>query len=91
MLRFEEISALVTSFLAYGQSAAHRRRPLLRRDVHALVRMIAVKRPRDPRSTNGAMLADQIDDLRAAGPTHHRRPYASPRALRAHGSISWRR
>ncbi len=43
--------------------------PLLRRDVHALVRMIAVKHGLKDLAltTNGVLLADQVDALRAAG------------------------
>jgi len=71
VLHFEEISALVDVFLALG---ADRLRltggePLLRRDMPALVRMIAGKPGLNDLAltTNGVLLADQIDALAAAG------------------------
>ncbi len=71
VLRFEEISALVDVFLSLGVDKVRLTggEPLLRRDVHALVRMIAVKPGLKDLAltTNGVLLADQVDDLRAAG------------------------
>ena len=71
ILHFEEISALVDVFLGLG---VHRIRltggePLLRRDLSTLVRMIAPKSGLDDLAltTNGILLADQIDTLKAAG------------------------
>src|SRR4029077_20374990 len=71
VLRFEEISALVDVLLSLG---VDKRRltggePLLRRDVPALVRMIAAKPGLKDLAltTNGILLADQIDALKAAG------------------------
>jgi cyclic pyranopterin phosphate synthase len=71
VLDFEETSALVDVFLSLGVDKIRLTggEPLLRRDLAALVRMIAAK----PRlqdlalTTNGVLLADQIDGLKAAG------------------------
>jgi GTP 3',8-cyclase len=71
VLRFEEFSALVDVFLTLGVDKVRLTggEPLLRRDVHTLVRMIAAKPGvKDlALTTNGVLLADQIDNLRAAG------------------------
>jgi len=71
VLHFEETSALVDVFLALGVDKVRLTggEPLLRRDVPALVRMLAVKPGlRDlALTTNGVLLADQIDALHAAG------------------------
>src|SRR5436189_4241892 len=71
VLQFEETSALVDIFLSLGVDKIRLTggEPLLRRDVAALVRMIAAKpRLKDlALTTNGVLLADQIDALKAAG------------------------
>src|SRR6185295_19358383 len=71
VLTFEEISALVDTFLALGASRVRLTggEPLLRRDLHLLVRMIAAKAGLEDLAltTNGVLLADQIDALAAAG------------------------
>jgi cyclic pyranopterin phosphate synthase len=71
VLHFEETSALVDVFLSLGVDKVRLTggEPLLRRDVPALVRMLAVKPGlRDlALTTNGVLLADQIDALRDAG------------------------
>jgi GTP 3',8-cyclase len=71
VLHFEEISALVDVFLSLGVDKIRLTggEPLLRRDVAALVRMIAAKPGLDDLAltTNGVLLADQIDALKAAG------------------------
>ena len=71
VLRFEEFSALVDVFLSLGVDKVRLTggEPLLRRHVHTLVRMIAAKPGvKDlALTTNGVLLASQIDDLRAAG------------------------
>ena len=71
LLHFEEVSALVDVFLSLG---ADRLRltggePLLRRDLPALVGMLAGKPGLNDLAltTNGILLADQIDALEAAG------------------------
>jgi cyclic pyranopterin phosphate synthase len=71
VLRFEETSALVDIFLSLG---VHKIRltggePLLRRDVAALVHMLSTKRGLNDLAltTNGVLLADQIDALKSAG------------------------
>src|SRR5215212_6730093 len=71
VLHFEEISALVDVFLSLGVDKIRLTggEPLLRRNIAALVKMIAAK----PRvndlalTTNGVLLADQIDALETAG------------------------
>lgn len=71
MLHFEEISRLVDVFLALGVN--HIRltggEPLLRRDLSSLVTMIAAKPGLNDLAltSNGILLADQIDALKAAG------------------------
>jgi cyclic pyranopterin phosphate synthase len=71
VLHFEEISALVDVFLSLGVDKIRLTggEPLLRRDVAALVRMIAAKPALKDLAltTNGVLLADQIDALKAAG------------------------
>src|SRR5436190_7550229 len=71
VLHFEETSALVDVFLALGVDKIRLTggEPLLRRDLPALVRMIAGKPGLKDLAltTNGVLLADQIDALKAAG------------------------
>jgi len=71
VLRFEEISALVDVFLGLGVSRLRLTggEPLLRRDIPTLVGMIAGKPGIEDLAltTNGILLADQIDALAAAG------------------------
>ena len=71
VLRFEETSALVDVFLSLGIDKIRLTggEPLLRRDVAALVRMIAVKPGLKDLAltTNGVLLADQVDALKSAG------------------------
>src|SRR5881227_1666626 len=71
VLHFEEISALADVFLSLGVDKIRLTggEPLLRRDVAALVRMIAAKPGLKDLAltTNGILLADQIDALQAAG------------------------
>ena len=71
VLHFEETSALVDVFLSLGVDKIRLTggEPLLRRDVAALVRMIAAKPGLNDlaMTTNGVLLADQIDALKAAG------------------------
>src|SRR5207245_5060279 len=70
VLHFEETSALVDVFLALGVDKIRLTggEPLLRRDLPALVRMIAGKPGLKDLAltTNGVLLADQIDALKAA-------------------------
>jgi cyclic pyranopterin phosphate synthase len=71
LLHFEEISALVDVFIALGVDRLRLTggEPLLRRDLPSLVRMLAAKGGLTDLAltTNGILLADQIDDLHAAG------------------------
>jgi len=71
VIDFEETSALADIFLALGvdKTRLTGREPQMRRDVAALVGLIASKQGlRDlALTTNGVMLADQIDALKAAG------------------------
>jgi len=71
VLHFEEISTLVDVFLSLGVDKVRLTggEPLLRRDAPALVRMLSQKAGlRDlALTTNGVLLADQIDALHAAG------------------------
>src|SRR3978361_196107 len=71
VLQFEETSALVDLFLSLGVDKIRLTggEPLLRRDLAALVRMIASKAGIDDLAltTNGVLLADQIDALKTAG------------------------
>jgi cyclic pyranopterin phosphate synthase len=71
VLHFEETSALVEVFLSLGVDKIRLTggEPLLRRDLPALVRMIAAKPALKDLAltTNGVLLADQADALKAAG------------------------
>jgi cyclic pyranopterin phosphate synthase len=71
ILHFEEVSALVDVFLDLGADKVRLTggEPLLRRDLPALVRLLAAKpRIRDlALTTNGILLAEQAAPLRAAG------------------------
>src|ERR1041385_4137242 len=71
VLHFEEISALVDVFIDLGVDKVRLTggEPLLRRDLPTLVRLLAAKPGlRDlAMTTNGVLLADQIDALNAAG------------------------
>jgi len=71
VLNFEEFSALVDVFLSLGVDKVRLTggEPLLRRDIATLVRMLGEKPALQDLAltTNGVLLADQIDALRAAG------------------------
>ncbi len=70
ILHFEEVSALVDVFMALGVDRVRLTggEPLLRRDVPTLVRMLSGKPLADlAMTTNGILLADQADALKAAG------------------------
>jgi cyclic pyranopterin phosphate synthase len=71
VLHFEETSALVDVFLSLGVDKIRLTggEPLLRRDLPSLVRMIAAKPGLEDLAltTNGVLLADQIEALKAAG------------------------
>jgi cyclic pyranopterin phosphate synthase len=71
VLHFEEISTLVDVFLSLGVDRLRLTggEPLLRRNLSSLVRMISAKPGLNDLAltTNGILLADQIDDLKAAG------------------------
>jgi GTP 3',8-cyclase len=71
VLHFEEISALVDVFLSLGIDKIRLTggEPLLRRDLASLVAMVARKPALNDLAltTNGILLADQIDALAAAG------------------------
>src|SRR6476620_7925033 len=71
VLQFEEISALVDVFLSLGVDKIRLTggEPLLRRDLASLVKMIASKPGLADLAltTNGVLLEDQIDPLKAAG------------------------
>ncbi|MBI3490571.1 MAG: GTP 3',8-cyclase MoaA [Acidobacteria bacterium] len=71
VLHFEETSALVDVFLSLGVDKIRLTggEPLLRRDVPAFVRMLSAKPGLKDLAltTNGVLLADHIDALRAAG------------------------
>jgi GTP 3',8-cyclase len=71
MLHFEEISRLVDVFMSLGVNHVRLTggEPLLRRDLSTLVDMIAGKEGLNDLAltSNGILLADQIDELRAAG------------------------
>jgi cyclic pyranopterin phosphate synthase len=71
LLSFEEISALVDAFLALGVTRLRLTggEPLLRRHLSDLVAMLASKPGLDDLAitTNGVLLAEQVDSLRAAG------------------------
>ena len=71
MLHFEEISRLVDVFMSLGVNHVRLTggEPLLRRDLSTLVDMIAGKEGLNDLAltSNGILLADQIDELKAAG------------------------
>src|SRR5438094_3246018 len=71
VLHFEETSALVDVFLSLGVDKVRLTggEPLLRRDVPSLVRLISSKPGLKDLAltTNGVLLADQVDALKAAG------------------------
>jgi len=71
LLHFEEISALVDVFVGLGVDRLRLTggEPLLRRDLAALVRMLSAKPGLTDLAltTNGILLAEQVDDLKAAG------------------------
>ena len=71
VLHFEEISALVDVFLRLGVTRLRLTggEPLLRRDIPSLVKMIATKSGLEDLAltTNGILLAEQIDALKASG------------------------
>ncbi|HKT78810.1 MAG TPA: GTP 3',8-cyclase MoaA [Vicinamibacterales bacterium] len=71
LLHFEEISSLVDVFISLGVDRVRLTggEPLLRRNLAALVQMISSKRGlRDvAMTTNGILLAEQIDALQQAG------------------------
>jgi cyclic pyranopterin phosphate synthase len=71
ILHFEEISRLVDVFITLGVDKVRLTggEPLLRRDVPALIRLLAAKPPlRDLAiTTNGVLLAEHAPALRAAG------------------------
>ncbi len=71
VLHFEEISTLVDVFIGLGVDRLRLTggEPLLRRDLPALVRMLADKRGLNDLAltTNGVLLTDQIDALAGAG------------------------
>jgi cyclic pyranopterin phosphate synthase len=71
VLQFEEISTLVDLFIALGVNKVRLTggEPLLRRDLPALVRMLAAKPGLADLAltTNGVLLAEQIEPLAAAG------------------------
>jgi GTP 3',8-cyclase len=71
MLHFEEMSTLVDVFMRLGVDRLRLTggEPLLRRDLPTLVAMLAAKRGLADlaMTTNGILLSDQIDALKAAG------------------------
>ena len=71
LLHFEEISALVDVFIELGVDRLRLTggEPLLRRDLASLVRMLSAKSGLADLAltTNGILLGEQIDDLKAAG------------------------
>ena len=71
LLHFEEIGALTDVFLALGVTRLRLTggEPLLRRDLSLLVRMLSAKAGLADLAltTNGVLLAEQIDQLAAAG------------------------
>src|SRR5436190_23500325 len=71
VLRFEEISTLVDVFVSLGANKLRRTggEPLLRRDLPALVGMLAAKPGLVDLAltTNGVLLAEHADGLRTAG------------------------
>src|SRR5262245_400908 len=71
LLHFEEISALVDVFVSLGVDKVRLTggEPLLRRDLPELVRLLAAKPGLHDLAltTNGVLLAEQVDALRSAG------------------------
>jgi cyclic pyranopterin phosphate synthase len=71
LLNFEEASGLVDVFISQGVNKVRLTggEPLLRRDLSALVAMLSEKPALEDLAltSNGILLADQIDDLKAAG------------------------
>ena len=71
LLHFEEISRLVDVFMSHGVNHVRLTggEPLLRRDLSTLVDMIAGKEGLNDLAltSNGILLADQVDELKAAG------------------------
>jgi cyclic pyranopterin phosphate synthase len=71
VLHFEETSALVDVFISLGVDKVRLTggEPLLRRDMPSLVRMLAAKSGLTDLAltTNGVLLADQVEALKAAG------------------------
>jgi len=71
ILQFEEISTLTDVFISLGVDKVRLTggEPLLRRDLPTLVRLLAAKKGLTDLAltTNGVLLADQIDLLKAAG------------------------
>ncbi|OLF15063.1 GTP 3',8-cyclase MoaA [Actinophytocola xanthii] len=70
LLTFEEISTLVDVFMSLGVDKVRVTggEPLLRHDLPTLVGMLAAKPLRDlAMTTNGVLLADHVEALRAAG------------------------
>ena len=71
ILHFEETSALVDVFMALGVDKVRLTggEPLLRRDLPALVRLLAAKPGLKDLAltTNGVLLSEQLDALKAAG------------------------
>src|SRR6185437_10346837 len=71
LLSFEEISALVDAFIDVGVDKVRLTggEPLLRRDLPALIRLLAAKPGLGDLAltTNGVLLAEQAEALRAAG------------------------
>jgi cyclic pyranopterin phosphate synthase len=71
VLTFEEISTLVDVFLSVGVDRIRLTggEPLLRRNLASLVAMVSAKAGLNDLAltTNGILLAEQIDDLKAAG------------------------
>src|SRR5688572_9361460 len=71
LLHFEEISRLVDVFTSLGVDRVRLTggEPLLRRDLSSLVAMLSTKAGLVDLAvtTNGVLLAEQVDDLRAAG------------------------
>jgi cyclic pyranopterin phosphate synthase len=71
VLRFEEISTVVDAFIELGVNKLRLTggEPLLRRDLPALVRMLSAKTGLTDlaMTTNGVLLAEHADALRAAG------------------------
>ncbi|MBI1734804.1 MAG: GTP 3',8-cyclase MoaA [Candidatus Rokubacteria bacterium] len=71
ILHFEEVSRLVDVFIDLGVDKVRLTggEPLLRRDAPELIRLLALKpRLRDlALTTNGVLLAEQVDALKAAG------------------------